>query len=121
MVIYICRVIDEIDAVLLSHCDTLHLGLIPRLIGRLGLTAPVYATAPIHKMGQMFLYDYYLSRQDYDDFTDFTLDDVDAAFSRFMLLKYSQQVVMSVESLTSKGYLKASDRRRLAAFLGDMT
>ena len=50
-------------AVLLSHPDPAHLGALPYLVGRLGLACPVYATLPVHKMGQMFMYDQYLSRQ----------------------------------------------------------
>ena len=94
----LAAVAGEVDAVLLSHCDTRHLGNIPRLVGRLGLPArvPIYATAPVHKMGQMFLYDYLLSRTEYDEHFDaFSLDDVDAAFGRFVLLKYSQRVALS--------------------------
>jgi cleavage and polyadenylation specificity factor subunit 2 len=49
--------------VLLSHSDPAHLGALPYLVGRRGLRAPVYATSPVHKMGQMFMYDQYLSRQ----------------------------------------------------------
>eukprot|EP00959_Pyramimonas_sp_CCMP1952_P039776 831954-Pyramimonas_sp.AAC.1 len=55
--------IPEIDAVLLSHSDTTHLGALPYLVGKKGLKAPVYATLPVHKMGQMYMYDHYLSRQ----------------------------------------------------------
>ena len=50
-------------AVLLSHPDPPHLGALPFLVGRRGLTAPVYATAPVHKMGQMYMYDQFLARQ----------------------------------------------------------
>lgn len=48
---------------LLSHPDPGHLGALPYLVGRCGLRAPVYATAPVHKMGQMFMYDQCLARQ----------------------------------------------------------
>lgn len=48
---------------LLSHPDPAHLGALAYLVGRCGLRAPVYATAPVHKMGQMFLYDQCLARQ----------------------------------------------------------
>ena len=55
--------VPEIDAVLLSHSDTAHLGALPYLVGKKGLKAPVFATLPVHKMGQMYMYDHYLSRQ----------------------------------------------------------
>ena len=58
--------VASIDAVLLSHPDPLHLGSIPHAVGRLGLSCPIYATVPVHKMGQMFLYDAYQVRMDVD-------------------------------------------------------
>lgn len=43
-------------------------------------------------MGQMFLYDLYESRQSTEDFTMFSLDDIDTAFDQFVQLKYNQTV-----------------------------
>lgn len=42
---------------LLSYPDPLHLGALPYLVGKLGLNCPIYATIPVYKMGQMFMYD----------------------------------------------------------------
>ena len=53
------RHIHQIDAVLLSHPDVVHLGALPYVVGRLGLRCPIYATIPVYKMGQMFMYDLY--------------------------------------------------------------
>lgn len=53
------RHIHQIDAILLSFPDPLHLGLLPYLVGKLELKCPVYATVPVYKMGQMFMYDLY--------------------------------------------------------------
>ena len=53
------RHIHQIDAVLLSFPDALHIGALPYLVGKLGLNCPIYATIPVYKMGQMFLYDLY--------------------------------------------------------------
>jgi cleavage and polyadenylation specificity factor subunit 2 len=53
------RYIHQIDAILLSHPDVVHLGALPYVVGRLGLKCPVYATIPVYKMGQMFMYDLY--------------------------------------------------------------
>ena len=39
--------------------DQLHLGALPYIVCSLGVTCPIYATVPVHKMGQMFLYDVY--------------------------------------------------------------
>lgn len=49
--------IHQIDAVLLSHPDHLHLGALPYLVGQCGLECSIYATIPVYKMGQMFMYD----------------------------------------------------------------
>ncbi|KAG4387287.1 hypothetical protein GLYMA_11G171004v4 [Glycine max] len=47
----LARVASTIDAVLLSHADTLHLGALPYAMKRLGLSAPVYSTEPIYRLG----------------------------------------------------------------------
>jgi hypothetical protein len=36
-----------------------YLGALPYLVGKMGLSCPIYATVPVYKMGQMFLYDTY--------------------------------------------------------------
>lgn len=69
-------------------------GALPLLAGKWGMKAKVYATMPIFKMGQMFLYDAYESKRKDEDFEVWNLDDVDTAFheERFEQLKYSQHV-----------------------------
>lgn len=91
--------IPQIDAVLLSYPDVLHLGALPYIVGKCGLSCPIYATIPVYKMGQMFMYDLYQSRHNMEDFDLFTLDDVDAAFDKIIQLKYNQSV-----PLKGKGY-----------------
>lgn len=86
------RHVHLIDAVLLSYPDVAHLGALPYLVGKLGLNCPIYATIPIYKMGQMFMYDLYQSHYNMEDFDLFTLDDVDAAFDKIIQLKYNQTV-----------------------------
>ncbi|XP_053613296.1 probable cleavage and polyadenylation specificity factor subunit 2 [Plodia interpunctella] len=93
------RHVNTIDAVLLSHSDPLHLGALPYAVGKLGLNCPIYATLPIYKMGQMFMYDLYQSHKNVSDFELFTLDDVDAAFDRITQLKYNQSVDMKGKGL----------------------
>lgn len=93
------RNIHKVDAVLLTYPDQLHLGALPYLVGKCGLSCPVYATVPVYKMGQMFMYDLYQSRNNSEDFDLFTLDDVDVAFDKIIQLKYSQTI-----SLTGKGH-----------------
>lgn len=84
---------------LLSYPDCAHLGALPYLVGKLGLNCPIYSTIPVYKMGQMFMYDLYMSHYNMYDFELFTLDDVDTAFDKITQLKYNQSV-----SLKGKGY-----------------
>ncbi|KAI2652297.1 Cleavage and polyadenylation specificity factor subunit 2 [Labeo rohita] len=93
------RYVHQVDAVLLSHPDHLHLGALPYAVGKLGLNCTIYATIPVYKMGQMFMYDLYQSRHNTEDFSLFTLDDVDSAFDKIQQLKYSQIV-----NLKGKGH-----------------
>ncbi|KAF8042096.1 hypothetical protein BT93_A0641 [Corymbia citriodora subsp. variegata] len=51
------RVASTIDAVLLSHPDTLHLGALPYAMKQLGLSSPVYATEPVYRLGLLTMYD----------------------------------------------------------------
>lgn len=90
--------VNKIDAVLLSHPDNLHLGALPYAVGKLGLSCPIFATVPVYKMGQMFLYDLYQSRHNMEDFDLFTLDEVDRTFEMITQLKYNQ-----THKLTGKG------------------
>uniref|UniRef100_A0A2L2YDG7 Cleavage and polyadenylation specificity factor subunit 2 n=1 Tax=Parasteatoda tepidariorum TaxID=114398 RepID=A0A2L2YDG7_PARTP len=84
--------IHQIDAVLLSYPDILHLGALPYVVGKCNLDCPIYATVPVYKMGQMFMYDLFQSRHNTEEFTLFTLDDVDAAFDKIIQLKYNQSI-----------------------------
>lgn len=93
------RVIDRIDLVLISHLDLAHMGALPYAIGKLGLKAPIYGTLPVHRMGQIALYDAYQAKMKSDgDGAPFSLDDVDAVFENFKQLKYSEKL-----TLTSSG------------------
>ncbi|GFO32279.1 cleavage and polyadenylation specificity factor subunit 2-like [Plakobranchus ocellatus] len=88
------RAAPQVDAVLLSYPDHLHLGALPYLVGKGDLNCPIYATVPVYKMGQMFMYDLYQSRHNSQDFNKFTLDDVDVAFDKIIQLEYSQSIVL---------------------------
>ncbi|KAJ0405265.1 hypothetical protein ATCC90586_009772 [Pythium insidiosum] len=95
----LARVASRIDLVLISHPDLAHMGALPYAIGKLGLNAPVYGTLPVHRMGQIALYEALLAKTRRDGtFELFTLDDVDAVFERFKQLKYSEKL-----TLTSSG------------------
>ncbi|KAK7315058.1 hypothetical protein VNO77_33590 [Canavalia gladiata] len=84
------RVASSVDAVLLSHSDTLHLGALPYAMKQLGLSAPVYSTEPVYRLGLLTMYDQFLSRKQVSEFDLFTLDDIDSAFQSVTRLTYSQ-------------------------------
>ena len=65
----LAEVAETVTHVLISHPDLLHLGALPYAKKRFGLDAPIYATLPVHKMGQMYLYDQYLSRHEVGEFS----------------------------------------------------
>ena len=71
-----CRVASTIDAVLLSHPDTLHLGALPYAMKQLGLSAPVFSTEPVYRLGLLTMYDQYYSRKVklHPWILDFTID-----------------------------------------------
>lgn len=93
------RVVGRVDLVLISHLDMAHMGALPYAMGALGLDAPVYGTLPVHRMGQIALYDAFQAKTKHDsDFSLFSLDDVDAVFEKFKQLKYSEKL-----TLTSSG------------------
>jgi cleavage and polyadenylation specificity factor subunit 2 len=57
------RVAPKLDLVLLSQPDLHHLGALPLLSGKAAsLSAPVYAAAPIAKLGHIFYHDCYTSQ-----------------------------------------------------------
>ena len=55
-------VAPRVDIVLISHCDVEHLGALAYAMKHFELRAPVYASLPVSKMGQMFMYDSSSSR-----------------------------------------------------------
>ncbi|KAG7014767.1 Cleavage and polyadenylation specificity factor subunit 2 [Cucurbita argyrosperma subsp. argyrosperma] len=84
------RVASTIDAVLISHPDTLHLGALPYAMKQLGLSAPVYSTEPVYRLGLLTMYDQFIARKQVSEFDLFTLDDIDSAFQVVTRLTYSQ-------------------------------
>ncbi|KAL9259985.1 Cleavage and polyadenylation specificity factor subunit 2-like protein [Drosera capensis] len=89
------RVAPTIDAVLLSHPDIIHLGALPYAMKKLGLSAPIYSTEPVFRLGLLTMYDYYLSLKQVSEFDWFTLDDIDMAFQSITRLTYSQNFHLS--------------------------
>ena len=60
---FLIRVASTIDAVLLSHPDTLHLGALPYAMKQFGLSAQVFSTEPVYRLGLLTMYDQFLSRK----------------------------------------------------------
>ncbi|KAG4098147.1 Metallo-hydrolase/oxidoreductase [Neocallimastix lanati (nom. inval.)] len=84
------EVANSIDAILLSHADIEHIGALPYAISKFKMTCSIYATIPVQNMGQMCLYDAVQSHLATEDFTKFTLDEIDDAFEKIVQLRYSQ-------------------------------
>ena len=84
--------IPHVDAVFLSHPDLYHLGALPYFVGKMGLSCPIYATIPVSTLGQLFMYDIHLSREDVEDFDLFSMDDIDTAFDSVKQLAYDESV-----------------------------
>ena len=100
IVVQLKKYAHKIDAVLLSHPDILHIGLLPYAVNKLGLSCPIFATGAVHKMGEMFLYDLYQSRRNMEDFDLFTLDDVDKTTKIITDLRYIAHLSLKIrESL----------------------
>lgn len=84
------KVAKHIDAVLISHADLPHIGAYPYAVAKFGLACPVYVTTPVHDMGQACLIDAVKSQREFQDFTTFSLTDINEAMSKMTLLRYSQ-------------------------------
>lgn len=68
-------------------------------VSQLKCTAPIYATNPTSKMGQMCLYDECQNRAAVSEFDAFDLSDIDAAFAHITTLKYQQVFSLTGEPL----------------------
>ncbi|CAF1052808.1 unnamed protein product [Brachionus calyciflorus] len=84
--------IKSVDAILLSYPDLNHLGALPYLISKMNLKCQIYCTVPVFKMGQMFLYDFILSKTQNENFDTYNLDDIDNTFDKIQQIKYSQTI-----------------------------
>ena len=89
------KIAPSIDAVLLTHCDLNHLGALPYIFSKGNMRAKVYATLPVQKMGQLAMYDVFQSRSAKEDFTTFSLADIDNAWDNFVQLRYQQPCTLS--------------------------
>eukprot|EP00047_Mylnosiga_fluctuans_P022572 m.122175 g.122175 ORF g.122175 m.122175 type:complete len:722 (+) comp9310_c0_seq1:211-2376(+) len=94
----------DIDAVLISHQDLMHFGGLPYAISKFGLDCPIYGTDPVIEMGILNLYDAVGARTDQEDFTVFTLDDIDNIKSKCEHVKYSQSTPLKAPGITITAY-----------------
>ncbi|KAF7638849.1 Cleavage and polyadenylation specificity factor subunit 2 [Meloidogyne graminicola] len=85
--------IPQINALLISFGDVPHIGALPYLV-KCGLNCPIYATVPVYKMGQLFLYDWLNGLSSVTPFNLFSFDDIDAAFDKVQQVKYSQTILL---------------------------
>ncbi|KAI9168228.1 hypothetical protein H9P43_007600 [Blastocladiella emersonii ATCC 22665] len=83
---------SDIDCVLLSHGSLRHCGGLAYAAAKLGLTCPVYATFPVQTMARHTVHDALMTRKMKSGYAAFTRRDVDVAFNRVTLLRYSQPV-----------------------------
>ena len=119
----LAEVAPSIDAVLLSHGDMAHLGALPYARANLGLTAPIYATLPVRRMGQMCMYDAHASACAFQSpllrFDDseggFSLDAVDDAFDAVRKLKFAQIVKLQPSSAAGSGQASGGGAAAAAA------
>mmetsp|Transcript_14715 Transcript_14715/g.44226 ORF Transcript_14715/g.44226 Transcript_14715/m.44226 type:complete len:809 (-) Transcript_14715:155-2581(-) len=86
--------LPSISLVLLSSADLMHMGALPFCVANgLSPRAGIYATFPTVKLGQMALYDAFLTKADEGGVAgQFTLDDVDTAVERIKALKYDERL-----------------------------
>lgn len=56
-------ILARVDAVILSHADLAHLGALSYLVTKCGLTAPVYSTLPVRRMGEMAMVELVKAKQ----------------------------------------------------------
>eukprot|EP01031_Cornospumella_fuschlensis_P030625 gene30625-37002_t len=90
-----------VDAIILSHADLHHVGLLPILAGVRGLQkVPIIASFPVMKFAQLVLYDYIsnLEMEGEDEsgkkITPYSFDDIDHAFQHTIKVKFSQKIAV---------------------------
>lgn len=100
-----CQDLTNIDAVLISQPDLAHIGALPYAYAKLGLTAPILATAPVWRMGQYMLMDAFVSiHQTHANFNLFSHEDIKKVFKKQFKskLKYCQEYPLVKEIKNDK-------------------
>ena len=92
-------------ALVISHADGDHIGALPALAAALPPSAPILTTVPVHRLGQLVLYDAVRSRAraglppppGCGRVEGGDIASVDAAFSRATALRYEQHYALDVD------------------------
>lgn len=91
----VAKIAPQVDAVLLSHADFDHCGGYAYAVAKLGLDCPTFATTPVHDMGLQLMQDSIASKLQQTEFEDLNLEQVNRAFGKITLLRYSQPYTLS--------------------------
>ena len=90
----VLRILPKVSYILVSQPALEHLGALPYLAKQPGYRAAVYATLPVARMGQMVLFDAYLSRAKYERFSALSVKDINSVFESVVQLKYSEKFLL---------------------------
>jgi len=90
----IAKHIGQVNAIILTFPDLQHMGALPYLVKQINGNCPIYATGPVHRMGQLFFYDLFMSLQDTGKFDKFNLDDIDELFDKIIQVKHNQTITI---------------------------
>lgn len=88
-----------VDALIISHADMHHIGSMPFLLGREGMSGvPIICTLPVYKFGQILLYDHCANgtMEDVNNIHNYEYEDIDEAFANVHTVKYSQVLDLNV-------------------------
>jgi len=81
-----------VDYILLSHSALSQVGALPYLQsqGVLDSGVKLMSTSPTSKMSYLTLYEYFIQRKELDDFSLFSLQDVEKVFEKVELLSFNE-------------------------------
>jgi cleavage and polyadenylation specificity factor subunit 2 len=87
----IIDILSEVTIILISHPTLEYVGALPYLAKQPGFHASIYATLPVARMGQMVLYDAYISHAKCERFSMLTIEGINSTFELVNQLKYSEK------------------------------
>lgn len=82
----------RIDAVLISHPCIEHIGALPYLCQRCGLSAKIFATKPVSAFGKYLMSDHYRNKLDETEFDLFNINDISKTFDSISTMNYGQEM-----------------------------